>query len=81
MVHVHSLVLWVALERSLPATRDAVAYGTPQMAREFARLYRETDFAIGGIARMAGHEGGLISFGMSVREAAERMLALAAGDR
>jgi len=76
VVHVHSEDLWVRLASSLASTRDGIAYGTPQMAREFARLYDETSFAESGVARMAGHEGGLVSFGISVQEAAERILAL-----
>lgn len=81
VVHVHSEELWDALSDILPATPANVAYGTPQMAREFSSLYEQTSFATDGVARMAGHEGGLISFGRSVREAAERMLALAARQR
>lgn len=76
VVHVHSEELWVGLMSSLPSTREEIAYGTPQMAIEFARLHDESGFATTGVARMAGHEGGLISFGVSVREAAERILAL-----
>ncbi|MDP6993538.1 MAG: class II aldolase/adducin family protein [Woeseiaceae bacterium] len=76
VVHVHSPDLWAGLKDTLPATRNGIAYGTPPMAFEFARLYAETAFADDGIARMAGHEGGLISFGNSVQHAAERILAL-----
>jgi L-ribulose-5-phosphate 4-epimerase len=76
VVHVHSKELWVGLAASLPATGADIAYGTPQMASEFHRLYRDTDFASVGVARMAGHQDGLISIGRSVRVAAERILAL-----
>jgi ribulose-5-phosphate 4-epimerase/fuculose-1-phosphate aldolase len=76
VVHVHSAELWVGLETSLPSTGAEIAYGTPQMAMEFRRLYQDTDFPSVGVARMAGHESGLISTGRSVREAAERILAL-----
>jgi len=76
VVHIHSEELWVGLKSSLPSTRADIAYGTPQMAHEFVRLYDESTFAHCGVARMAGHEGGLISFGITVREAAERILAL-----
>jgi hypothetical protein len=75
VVHVHNAELWVGLKASLPATGTGVAYGTPEMAMEFRRLYRDTDFSVGGVARMAGHENGLISIGCTVREAAERILA------
>ena len=76
VIHVHNTDLWTGLKKTLPATHDGIAYGTPPMALEFIRLYTETAFANDGIARMAGHEGGLISFGMSVQHAAERVLAL-----
>jgi hypothetical protein len=60
----------------LPTTNEDVAYGTPQMASEFYRLFSETDFAKKGIAVMAGHEGGLISVGSNMQEATERILSL-----
>lgn len=76
VVHVHSTELWVGLTASLPSTGADIAYGTPQMATEFRQLYKDTDFASVGVARMAGHQDGLISTGRSVGEAAERILAL-----
>ena len=76
VVHVHSTELWGGLKDSLPATRGDVAYGTPQMAREFGRLHRESDFATTGIAVMTGHESGLVSTGRTVQEAAERILSV-----
>jgi hypothetical protein len=60
----------------LPATDAEVAYGTPEMAEEFERLYRNTEFPTTGVAVMAGHEEGLISIGQSLQEAANRVLAL-----
>ena len=79
VVHVHCDRLWDASKDVLPSTRESVDYGTPQMAREFARLFSETSFGSIGIARMAGHAGGLISIGCDVRQAAERMLDMADG--
>lgn len=76
VVHVHSDSLWVRLRHQLPTTDENVAYGTPGMAQEFGRLLNETDFCNSGIAVMAGHEGGLISIGRSVQEAADRILIL-----
>ena len=74
VVHVHSRELWQALTGKVPTTDSAVAYGTPGMARELRRLYRDTDFPAARLAVMAGHEAGLISVGGSVGEAAERIL-------
>lgn len=77
IVHVHSRSLWDRFLDDLPTTDASIAYGTPAMAREFARLHAETDFARAGVAVMAGHEEGLISFGPTLEVAARRMLALA----
>lgn len=76
IVHAHSRELWRRLINELPTTGSSVAYGTPQMAMEFRRLYRDTAFGEQGLAVMAGHEEGLISIGATMQEAAEKMLAL-----
>jgi ribulose-5-phosphate 4-epimerase/fuculose-1-phosphate aldolase len=79
VVHVHSRDLWARELGRLPATAAAVPYGTPAMAREFERLWRETAFPSLGLAVMAGHDEGLVSFGTTLPEAAERLLSLLAG--
>jgi len=79
VVHVHDRSLWQQLCGQLPTTAADIAYGTPEMAREFARLYQETDFATSGVAVMAGHEEGLISFGETLEEATARILRLRDG--
>lgn len=76
IVHVHSKPLWQSLLGRLPTTADGISYGTPGMAREFERLYRDTDFATISVAVMAGHEEGIVAFGTSLEEAANRILAL-----
>jgi hypothetical protein len=58
----------------VPSTGYNVAYGTPEMARELVRLYRETEFAKEGVAQMAGHEDGVVSFGDTIENAAQRLL-------
>ena len=75
VVHVHDGALWHRLLGTAPATAAGIAYGTPGMAREFGRLYRETGFARTQLAAMAGHEAGIVSIGRTLREAAERVLA------
>jgi ribulose-5-phosphate 4-epimerase/fuculose-1-phosphate aldolase len=79
VVHVHSSMLWERLKHSAPTTRADVAYGTPEMASEFKRLYRETSLPDRGVAVMAGHESGLVSLGSSLQEATLRILSLHAG--
>jgi ribulose-5-phosphate 4-epimerase/fuculose-1-phosphate aldolase len=77
IVHGHSLSLWEKYKDALPTTRPEVAYGTPEMALEFQRLYRDTAFRSERVAVMAGHEEGIISFGFSLEQAANRLLDLA----
>lgn len=76
IVHGHSNDLWRSLMNKLPTTGADVAYGTPQMANEFRRLYRDTAFRETGLAVMAGHEEGILSFGTSLEEAANKILNL-----
>lgn len=78
IAHVHSRTLWQKLLDRLPTTDPAVAYGTPRMAREFRRLYEETEFCRSGLAVMAGHEEGLVSIGRTLAEAAQKLIALSA---
>jgi ribulose-5-phosphate 4-epimerase/fuculose-1-phosphate aldolase len=77
IVHVHSRSLWDRYLHVLPTTDVAVAYGTPEMATELKRLFRETVFSTDGIAVMGGHDEGLISIGTSLQQAATKILALA----
>mgnify|MGYP001815360373 CR=1 FL=1 len=76
IVHGHSHALWRSLLNRLPTTDAGVAYGTPQMADEFRRLYRDTAFRETGLAVMAGHEEGLLSFGTTLEEATKKLLGL-----
>ena len=76
VVHVHDADLWHDLVDRLPTTCRAIAYGTPEMAREFQRLYADTDFRALGVAVMGGHDEGLVAFGKDINQAAERILHL-----
>lgn len=70
VMHAHSPHLWRnAAALDLPMTAADVAYGTPEMAAEVARLFRETDVAQRRIFGMAGHEDGIVSFGATAEEA------------
>jgi len=76
VVHVHSADLWRRSLGTLPTSDSKIAYGTPAMARELDRLYRMNGFREAGVAVLAGHDEGLISFGTTLEEAATRVLAL-----
>jgi ribulose-5-phosphate 4-epimerase/fuculose-1-phosphate aldolase len=76
VVHVHSLKLWQQLQDQVPTTAAEISYGTPEMAREFQRLYDAGEFAQQGIAVMAGHDEGIVGVGSSLEQAASRILAI-----
>ena len=76
VVHVHDADLWHALIDRVPTTSRDISYGTPEMAREFQRLYEDTDFRVRGIAVMGGHDEGIVAFGSDISQAAERILHL-----
>ena len=72
VLHGHAPALWRRAARlGLPCTRPEVAYGTPAMAREVARLYRESALSERRILAMGGHQDGVIAFGRSLDEAGQ----------
>lgn len=74
VIHIHDRDLWKTLMDKVPTTNRAVEYGTPAMAREILRLFKETDLARQKILVMAGHEDGIIAFGSSIAEAGHFIL-------
>ena len=77
VVHVHAPGMWQTLKGKLPTTDETIAYGTPEMARELQRLYRDTYLKAHGVAVMGGHPDGLIAFGRDIEQATKRVLDLA----
>ena len=74
VIHVHHLDFWKRLLDHVPTTAPEVEYGTPEMANEILRLYRETDLPRRKLAVMAGHEEGIISTGRDLDEAGSVLL-------
>ena len=74
VIHIHSADHWARLLGNVPTSLESVEYGTPEMAREIFRLYRETDFPEVKVMAMSGHEEGLLSFGDTLDEAGDRLL-------
>jgi ribulose-5-phosphate 4-epimerase/fuculose-1-phosphate aldolase len=71
VLHAHWRLVWLAAARlGIPLTAPEVAYGTPEMAGETARLFAETKVKEIGIFAMAGHEDGIVSFGETAEQAA-----------
>jgi L-ribulose-5-phosphate 4-epimerase len=71
VMHVHDHKLWKQLLLTLPSTNKEVEYGTPAMAKEILRLFKESNLAEEKIFAMGGHEDGVISFGKDLEEAGE----------
>lgn len=74
VIHIHNLKLWKRLLNGIPTTSKNVEYGTPGMAQEIHRLFRETNVKKRKILVMAGHEEGIISFGRNLDEAGKILL-------
>ena len=69
VIHCHDSVLWRTRLDRVPTTSKAIAYGTPEMAYEIRRLFEETDVHSRKILVMAGHEGGIATFGKNFQQA------------
>jgi L-ribulose-5-phosphate 4-epimerase len=74
VIHVHNRANWERLLYKLPTTDIHVEYGTPEMAGEIIRLFKETDLTEKKILVMAGHSEGIVSFGRNLDEAGEILL-------
>ena len=74
--HVHHLTLWEKVLYQIPTTPPAAPYGSPEMAEEIIRLFQTTEVRQQKVLAMAGHREGLFSFGESLEEAGESILAL-----
>lgn len=75
VVHIHNLKYWERMRGVLPTSHKKIDYGTIEMAAEIARLEKEENLFSKKILVMAGHEGGIISFGNDPVEAKENLVA------
>jgi ribulose-5-phosphate 4-epimerase/fuculose-1-phosphate aldolase len=69
VIHCHDSTLWTAILNQALTSSKAVDYGTPEMAYEIMRLFRVTDLHSRKILAMAGHRGGIVTFGRDLEEA------------
>jgi ribulose-5-phosphate 4-epimerase/fuculose-1-phosphate aldolase len=75
VLHVHCPDIWrVAAALSIPSTAADVAYGTPAMARATRDLLAAPEARQGGVFAMAGHEDGVVTFGISLEQAGQRFI-------
>jgi L-ribulose-5-phosphate 4-epimerase len=69
VIHCHDSGLWTIILNQAPTTSKTVRYGTPEMAYEIIGLFRVTDVHSRRALAMAGHEGGIVTFGRDLEEA------------
>jgi L-ribulose-5-phosphate 4-epimerase len=69
VVHCHCSRLWAAILNEAPTTSNAVEYGTAEMAYEMTQLFTRTNAQLRKNVVMAGHEGGILTFGKDLEEA------------
>ncbi len=77
VIHVHSLEMWKKYKGRLPTTSESAAYGTPEIAREVQRLYRQTSFSERKVAVLGGHKEGLVAFGKNLEDAYQALISYA----
>ena len=76
VIHIHNKELWERHMNHFPTTQKDVPYGTPEMAYEMCRLFKESNVKTSKTIVMAGHEDGIITFGGSLKEAGQKILDL-----
>ena len=71
VIHIHHDKLWEKIKFSIPTTPYNVPYGTPEMAKAIMELFYKYNMNKYKAIAMAGHKGGLISYGKNLEEAME----------
>ena len=74
VIHIHHHQLWQKLMAQVPCSDRNCAYGTPEMAAEIIRLCQQKRVKQQKIIVMAGHDGGILTFGVNLSEAGETIL-------
>ena len=74
VIHVHHKLTWEKWLNKAPTTNKTIPYGTPAMALEINRLFKEKKLMKEQFLVMAGHEDGIISFGDSIEAAYEALI-------
>jgi L-ribulose-5-phosphate 4-epimerase len=74
VIHVHNKNLWSKLLHKVPTTSKSAAYGTPEIAKEMMRLFKEENTVTNGIIVTEGHEEGIFTFGKDIDAAGAILL-------
>jgi L-ribulose-5-phosphate 4-epimerase len=69
VIHCHDLDLWATLLDNAPTTSQSVTYGTPEMAYEILRMFKNGDVRSRKVFALAGHKAGIVTFGKDLRDA------------
>lgn len=69
IIHCHSAPMWKRWREVEPTTALSIEYGTPEMAQEVMRVFRETNVKKTKMFVMAGHEEGIVAFGRNFDDA------------
>jgi L-ribulose-5-phosphate 4-epimerase len=69
VIHCHHCKLWAALLDQAPTTSKTADYGSLEMANEIMQLFTRTSVQSRKIVVMAGHKGGIVTFGEDLQEA------------
>ena len=77
VIHIHTPFLFTSLlAEGFPRTPESVAYGTPALSREVARLITEELSSSEGIFVTAGHNEGVFAYGESIASTLNLILSL-----
>jgi len=74
VIHVHNLELWNKLLHKVPTASKDAAYGTPEIAKEMIRLFKDEYAGRSGIIVTEGHKEGIFTFGKSLDSAGKILM-------
>ena len=74
VIHVHNLELWSKLLNKFPTTSKNAAYGTPDIAKEMIRLFKDENAGKKGIIVTEGHKEGVFTFGKDLDAACSTLM-------
>ena len=75
VMHGHCVPIWRNAEKlGIPLTDGSVPYGSPEMAGEVRRLFRESDVRKLKIFAMGPHDAGIVTLCRTAEEAAQVLL-------
>ena len=74
IIHVHNLELWNKLFHKVPTASSDATYGTPEIAKEMIRLFKDEYAGRSGIIVTEGHKEGIFTFGKDLDSAGKILM-------